>query len=142
MKPGQLLGAAIIVICMVAAGFSLRGTVRQSLTVKEVLASGGEPCSIYGRVVKGDTHYDMQAGRLDFVLKDDRGDTLPIVFRKPKPETFDTADKIKAIGTYRDGVFQADDLMLKCPSKYIPKPPVPGKAGTPTNPYAALGKGV
>jgi cytochrome c-type biogenesis protein CcmE len=141
MKPGQLVGAAIIVVCMVAAGFSLRGSVRQSLTVKEVLASAGEPCSIYGIVVKGDTHYDMRRPVLAFRLRDESGDTIPIVYRKSKPETFDMADHVKAIGAYRDGAFQADDLLLKCPSKYEPKPPVPGKAGANQNPYAALGKG-
>jgi cytochrome c-type biogenesis protein CcmE len=141
MKAGQLLGAAIIVICLVAAGFSMRGSVRQSLTIKEVLASPGEPCSIYGKVVRPSTHYDMRAGRLDFVLKDKKGDTIPVVYQKSKPETFDTADTIKVIGAYREGVFQADDILVKCPSKYEPKPPVPGEKGTPANPYAALGKG-
>jgi cytochrome c-type biogenesis protein CcmE len=141
MKPGQLFGALIIAVCIIAAGASLRGSVRQSLTIREVMASGGEPCSIYGRASKADTHYDPRVGRLDFVLRDDKGDTIPVVYPKPKPETFDMADKIKVIGAYRDGAFHADELILKCPSKYIPNAPVPGKAGDKTNPYAALGKG-
>jgi cytochrome c-type biogenesis protein CcmE len=140
MKPGQLFGVAVIVICIAAAGFSLRGSIRQSLTVKEVMASSGEPCSVYGRAVKGATHYDMRAVRLDFILEDDKGNRMPVIYLKPKPETFDAADKIRATGAYRDGAFQADELILKCPSKYIKNAPVPGKPGTISNPYAALGK--
>ena len=85
--------------------------------------------------------YDMKAARLDFVLRDDTGDTIPVVYHKPKPETFDMADKIKVIGAYRDGVFQADEMILKCPSKYNTAAPTPGKPGDKTAPYAALGKG-
>ena len=138
MKPGQLLGIVVIAVCIAAAGFALRGSVRQSLTVKEVMASSGEPCSVYGRAIKGATHYDMRAGRLDFILEDDKGNRMPVIYRKPKPETFDTADKIRAAGAYRDGAFQADELILKCPSKYIKNPPVPGKASASRSPYGAL----
>jgi cytochrome c-type biogenesis protein CcmE len=141
MKPGVLLGAGIIGICTLAAGYSLRGAVRPSLTVKEVMASAGEPCEVYGEVVKGATHYDLRAARLQFRLTDKTGDTIPIVFPKPKPANFDQASHVKAIGTYRDGAFQADNLILKCPSKYISNPPVPGKAGADKDPYAGLGKG-
>lgn len=141
MKPGQLLGVVVIVLCILAAGFSLRGTVRQSLTVKEVLASPGEPCEVYGAVVKGSPRYDMRAPRLEFRLRDEKGDTIPVVYLKPKPETFDSAPKVKAIGSYRDGAFQADSLILKCPSKYITNPKAPGKAGAGKTPYAAVEKG-
>ena len=53
MKPKQLLGLILIVACIITAGLALRGTVRRSLTVQEVRANEGEPCGIYGEVVKG-----------------------------------------------------------------------------------------
>jgi cytochrome c-type biogenesis protein CcmE len=141
MKPGKLLGAFIVCVCILAAGYSLRGSVRQSLTVKEVMASPGEPCEVYGEVVKNSPKYDMQAARLDFTLQDKLGDTIPVVYNKPKPANFDQASHVKAIGAYRDGAFMADSLLLKCPSKYITGPEAPGKSGSDQNPYATLGKG-
>src|ERR1043166_7447923 len=105
MKSGKLLGLVLIAACILIAGISLRGSVRQSLTVKEVLASDGEPCEVYGEVVKGASHSDMQAGRLDFQLKDRKGDILPVVYNKPKPANFDQASHVKAIGAYRDRAF-------------------------------------
>jgi hypothetical protein len=47
----------------------------------------------------------------------------------------------RILGAFRDGAFQADELILKCPSKYISGPPVPGKADADKNPYAGSGKG-
>jgi len=128
MKPGHVLGVALIVGCMVVAGFALKGSVRKSLTVQEVMASGGEPCGLYGEVVKGSDRYDVMGSRLEFQIKDTKGDTIPVVYRKSKPANFSQASHVKAVGAYRDGAFQADELVLKCPSKYIEQPPAPKAA--------------
>jgi cytochrome c-type biogenesis protein CcmE len=141
MKPGQLMGALIIGVCILVAGFSLRGSVQHSLSLKEAMAARGEPCALYGEVIKSSTHYNMQAARLDFVLRDASGTTMPVVYQKSKPANFDQAKEIRVLGAYRDGAFQAGEMFLKCPSKYIAKPEAPGKAGAEKNPYAALGKG-
>jgi cytochrome c-type biogenesis protein CcmE len=141
MKPKQLLGVALIVACVITAGLALRGTVRRSLTVQEVRASEGEPCGIYGEVVKSSGNYDMKAARLTFNLKDPKGDAIAVVYNKPKPANFDQASHVKAVGAYRDGAFQADELVLKCPSKYIKEPPAPSKAGPKRDPLAAFQKG-
>jgi hypothetical protein len=45
------------------------------------------------------------------------------------------------MGAYRDGAFHADEMILKCPSKYIKEPPVPARAGTDPGPPATLAKG-
>jgi len=152
MKPGHVLGVAVIVGCMVVAGVALRGSVRKSLTVQEVVASAGEPCGLYGEVVKGSSQYDIVSARLEFQIKDEKGDTIPVVYRKSKPANFDQASHVKAMGAYRDGAFQADELVLKCPSKYIGQPPAPAKAAPSkasidwgvfrrTMSFGALGKG-
>src|SRR5260370_16973137 len=119
MKRGKILSTVIIVACIAAAGYLLRCSFRQSLTVKEVLASGGEPCEVYGEVVKGSAHADIRAAMLTFRLKDDKGDTIPVVYNKPKPATFDTASHAKPVAPYRNHLFDADQLILNCPSNYI-----------------------
>ena len=55
---------------------------------------------------------------LRFELKDDRGDVLPVEYRGVIPGNFDQATSIVAIGRYREGRFEADQLLVKCPSKY------------------------
>ncbi|RMF53905.1 MAG: cytochrome c maturation protein CcmE, partial [Bacteroidetes bacterium] len=36
----------------------------------------------------------------------------------PKPINFESAQKIVLIGQYRDSVFYAEKILMKCPSKY------------------------
>jgi cytochrome c-type biogenesis protein CcmE len=141
MKGKQLLGVIVIAACILTAALAMRGTVRHSLTVQEVMASEGEPCGVYGKLVKGSEQYDMRTARLTFSLQDKTGKAMPVVYNKPKPANLTQATDIKAIGAYRDGAFHADELILKCPSKYIKDPTAPGKADPKSDPLAAFRKG-
>ena len=63
-------------------------------------------------VLKQDQQY------LSFRLKDDHGEILPVEYRGVVPGNFDQATSIVAIGRYHDGTFAAEQLLVKCPSKY------------------------
>ena len=63
-------------------------------------------------VLKRDEQY------LKFDLKDSKGEVLPVEFRGVIPGNFDQATSIVAIGRYQDQKFLADQLLVKCPSKY------------------------
>ena len=53
-----------------------------------------------------------------FDLKDEKGDLLTVEYRGVIPGNFDQATSIVAIGRYKGGHFEADQLLVKCPSKY------------------------
>jgi cytochrome c-type biogenesis protein CcmE len=55
---------------------------------------------------------------LSFRLKDSRGEVLPVTYRGVVPGNFDQATSIVAIGRYKDQHFEAEQLLVKCPSKY------------------------
>jgi cytochrome c-type biogenesis protein CcmE len=58
-------------------------------------------------------------GVLNFTLKEEKtGETIPVRFKKSKPNTFDQATQITAIGTWNGEYFEARKLLVKCPSKY------------------------
>ena len=48
------------------------------------------------------------------------GKVVKVVYAKPKPANFEQAVSIVAIGHYdaAKGAFLADDMLVKCPSKY------------------------
>ena len=48
------------------------------------------------------------------------GKVVQVVYAKPRPANFEQAISIVAIGRYDQskGVFVADDMLVKCPSKY------------------------
>ncbi|MFY8051418.1 MAG: cytochrome c maturation protein CcmE, partial [Armatimonadaceae bacterium] len=61
----------------------------------------------------------MTSGNLAFTLVEKKtGTRLPVVFGHTKPANFEMAIEITAIGHWDGSVFQADNLLVKCPSKY------------------------
>ena len=63
-------------------------------------------------VLKKDEQY------LSFRLKDSKGQVLPVEYRGVVPGNFDQATSIVAIGRYQNEQFVAEQLLVKCPSKY------------------------
>ncbi len=54
-----------------------------------------------------------------FTLQDeDTGETMLVRYHGTKPDQFDEAHHIVAIGKYSEGAFKAEKLLIKCPSKY------------------------
>ena len=43
---------------------------------------------------------------------------MPVTYRGVRPGNFEQATSLVAIGTYRGEAFQADQILVKCPSKY------------------------
>jgi len=55
---------------------------------------------------------------LEFKLRDAQDEVLPVVYRGVIPGNFDQAESVVAIGHYKGGHFEAEQLLVKCPSKY------------------------
>jgi cytochrome c-type biogenesis protein CcmE len=55
---------------------------------------------------------------LEFKLKDSHQEIMPVVYRGVIPGNFDQATSIVAIGRYQVDHFEAEQLLVKCPSKY------------------------
>ena len=55
---------------------------------------------------------------LEFKLRDSRGEVMPVTYRGVIPGNFDQATSIVALGRFKDDHFEAEQLLVKCPSKY------------------------
>ena len=74
---------------------------------------------VMGGLVKGSSRYDTKTKTLHFNLVDEKTkDTLAVAYQEVKPANFEDAISIVAIGKYHDGTFDAEKLLVKCPSKY------------------------
>jgi cytochrome c-type biogenesis protein CcmE len=74
---------------------------------------------VMGALEKGTTRYDTGSKTLYFTLLDPNShDSIPVSYRDVKPANFEDAVSIVAIGRYEGGVFAAEKLLVKCPSKY------------------------
>lgn len=57
-------------------------------------------------------------GYVTFGVKDKAGDQINVVYRGAPPGNMGTATQVVAVGGVKEGVFEADRIVLKCPSKY------------------------
>lgn len=73
---------------------------------------------VQGALVKEKMAVADNGRTLRFLLRDEAGEELTVVYTGSKPDGFDQATSVVAIGKYRDSQFQAGRLLIKCPSKY------------------------
>ena len=71
-----------------------------------------------GDIDKEQVSYDVAAGVLRFPIQDESGDRLMVQFAGAIPGNFEQAKSVVAIGRYRESRFEAEQLLVKCPSKY------------------------
>ncbi len=82
-----------------------------------------------GRIVKATGHWireknyevNQQDRTFSFFMKDDNGNQMKVVYKGAIPNNFEIAQSIVVTGQYKDGTFQAKDILTKCPSKYQDK---------------------
>jgi len=66
----------------------------------------------------GDADFDAEAGGFRFVMHNEDGEKMSVLFRGGKPGNFDQAQSVVVVGKYEAGVMEAKQILVKCPSKY------------------------
>ncbi|MFQ3661030.1 MAG: cytochrome c maturation protein CcmE [Chloroflexaceae bacterium] len=118
VKPLHIVGLGIILIAVVYGIFGFQSGFRSyTQSVDEAIAATR---SVQLAGFLGSTGEYDAAGRFTFLLQDERGKMIKVISDDPRPANFEQAISIVAIGRYdsTEGAFMADDLLVKCPSKY------------------------
>jgi cytochrome c-type biogenesis protein CcmE len=125
-KKKFLIGGIVIIIAIVF--LAVTGFMKSSsyyYTVSEVIAQGnaayGHNLRVNGTVAADSVENDVAAMTLKFTVTE--GDSqLPVVFHGAAPDNFKAdADVVIEGKMDTSGVFQADSILTKCPSKYAPQ---------------------
>lgn len=78
----------------------------------------GQTVRVNGPLDKSSIQLDQKTMVLNFKLKDG-SIVLPVVYKGVVPDTMTTGESVVAEGHLdSQGVFQADTILVKCPSKY------------------------
>ncbi len=115
---------AAIVLLGLAVGFGIT-SFKQSMTP---YVSFAEARRAHGLVqVNGtlaDKNYVLkkQDQFLEFKLRDGHGQVMDVAYHGVIPGNFDQATAVVAIGRWTNQRFEADQLLVKCPSKYQTAP--------------------
>lgn len=117
MKAKYVIATIIIAVFLVFGAISLKNSLTPYVSFAQ--AQKGGTVQIIGKLVPGTDIYDPQSEKLTFSLIDHKGkERMQIYYQGVKPGNFDQATEIVAIGQVVEGNFQANDLLVKCPSKY------------------------
>lgn len=123
MKRNQVIG----LVCIVIAIGAIISTVYQADTYASFAQAKENPerkFRIIGELVSGKPIVEEVVNNtltLRFHLHDGHGGTSEILYFGGKPTDFSRSDEVVLIGSYRDDVFLASSILLKCPSKYRPE---------------------
>ncbi len=118
MKTKLIVGLVIIIIFGGFAFYSFRSSLNPYVTFNEA-AELSRQVQVLGKIVRPEEiSYNLEAGDLQFYLADNEGTVLLVSYNGTRPDNLEESENVVAVGYYSDGIFQAEKLLVKCPSKY------------------------
>lgn len=117
MNTKVLLAAGLLAAAVVIGVTSFKQTMTPYIGFREARQASGQ-VQVNGKLADKNYVLDKEEQYLRFSLRDPNGDVMPVVYRGVIPGNFDQAVSIVAIGRYKGDHFEANQLLVKCPSKY------------------------
>ncbi|MFH1701108.1 MAG: cytochrome c maturation protein CcmE [Candidatus Zixiibacteriota bacterium] len=121
MKIKYIAGLLIIAVFVTWGLYSFVETTVRYIPLKEVASAQGT-VQVMGKIDFSAVNYNAEESRLEFVITDlenpESNFRLRIIYGGVVPGNFEQATSVVAKGRYENGVFMADQLLVKCPSKY------------------------
>ena len=132
MRPTTLLGIAFVGVF----GFFVVNSFGQQVSGYETFteaAENGRNAHVVGTWVESEpATYDPARNVFSFVMADEDGTTHRVVYPNPKPASFEDAEQVVVEGRMAGDVFEAEHILVKCPSKYNDAREFEGAEGAPT----------
>lgn len=118
MKSKLIIGLVIIIIFGGFAFYSFRSSLNPYVTFNEA-AQLSRQVQVLGQIVRPEEiSYNLEVGDLQFYLADDEGTVMLVSYNGTRPDNLEDSENVVAVGYYNDGIFKAEKLLVKCPSKY------------------------
>ena len=111
------VGAVLVVAFLAYGTTSFKSNLTPYVSFEEASRSARK-VQVAGGLVENSTEYLDASGELRFAMVDKDGHTMTVHYNGVKPGNFEEAVQIVAVGSYHNGVFEAEQLLVKCPSKY------------------------
>lgn len=121
-----IIGGAVVLLAIAYLMYSsMQDTTLYYLTPTELInraqTMSDQGIRLGGRVVEGSVNYDNSARTLSFKVGDGQVE-IPVVYKGLVPDTFKEGADVIVEGKHTpQGVFEANTLLAKCPSKYVPE---------------------
>lgn len=117
MNVKAIVAVGLLIVATVVGVTSFRKTVTPYISFAEARQSSGL-VQVNGELADKNYVMESETQFLEFRLKDEKGEVMPVRYHGVIPGNFDQATMIVAIGRYEGDHFEAEELLVKCPSKY------------------------
>jgi cytochrome c-type biogenesis protein CcmE len=123
MRKRYFVGGGILLVAVIYLLYlSFGDSVSYYVTVSEFYDRETElqdvSIRVAGEIVEGSVSWDAESLELRFTINEG-GKDMPVTYHGTRPSGFSPGSNILVEGRYTlDGIFMADKLILKCPSKY------------------------
>ncbi len=124
---------ALIVIVAVAIGALIVTLGPTGATYADFKMASDNPDTEYHvvgkRATEKATEYNPAVNTEEFIffMVDNKGEEHKVILHKSKPQDFERSEQVVVIGKMQNGEFQANDILMKCPSKYNDGKPTESK---------------
>jgi len=115
-------GVVVVAVIGILIATSFSGSTSDYLTIAEVIAlepDQARDSRVAGEIVPNSIEWSTRDLHLTFTIEDETG-TLPISYHGPQPDMLVDAVEAVVVGKYDPAAqaFEAEELLMKCPSKY------------------------
>lgn len=117
-----VIGIAIMIIISTAGdastyvSFAEAKELAQRGSTAKIHVVGQLKKSAEGEIEGIETSGDMLS--FAFVMVDDNNYEQRVIYNEPMPADFMRSEQVVVIGSYKNDIFLADKILMKCPSKY------------------------
>ncbi len=116
-KLWYVIGGALVVAFLAYGATSFKNNLTPYVSFDEAMKTASR-VQVAGALVENSSDYIDEDQELHFVIYDEAGVEMAVRYSGVKPANFEEATQIVAVGSWRDEVFNAEQLLVKCPSKY------------------------
>jgi len=123
MKAKYIIGIVIIVVFLAWGASAFLKTTIQYVSIDEA-AKAKRVVQVLGKIDFAAVNYNTKEGRLEFAVFDPKAadsataQRMKVIYYGVVPGNFDQATSVVLKGKPQDGVFVAEQMLVKCPSKY------------------------
>ncbi len=133
MKRKTLVGLIAMAGFFCLLLFSFESQVGGYMSFAQAVESQARAHVIGDWVARDETRYDPAQNLFSFFMRDEEGAVRQVHYYDVKPATFEDAEQVVVQGRIEGDIFVAEDILIKCPSKYNDARALQGEAETPSH---------
>lgn len=119
MKKTHIVGIIVIALA-IGSMFTLLGNSSTYADFKQAAETTDQVhvAGTLNRTKPMEYNPQVDANRFTFYMTDRNGNEKHVVLKKSKPQDFERSQQIVIVGSMQGDEFIANDILMKCPSKY------------------------